>query len=236
MERTILISGASRGIGKAIAKRLLKEGHNISLGMRDLEAIKGTILDPELSGYKKILINKYDAKIEEDAKSWVENTIEKFQNIDTVINCAGIFNNTGLIYNPQDRVKIDELWNINVMGPWILTKSAWKHLSVNKSGRVIVLVSMSGQRSKGNLAGYTASKFALLGLCQTMRNEGWNSGIRVSAICPGWVNTDMAKNVKSINKEDMTQPEDIANIASKLLELPNTCVPFEIKINCNLEK
>jgi len=94
---------------------------------------------------------------------------------------------------------------------------------------------MSGKRSKGNLAGYSASKFALMGLCQTIRNEGWGKGIRVTAICPSWVNTEMAAEIESISKEKMTQPEDIASLCSQLLEFPNSCIPFEIGINCNLE-
>jgi NAD(P)-dependent dehydrogenase (short-subunit alcohol dehydrogenase family) len=87
-----------------------------------------------------------------------------------------------------------------------------------------------------SLAAYSASKFALLGLCQTMRNEGWAAGIRVTAICPGWVNTDMAAAVRSgpsdrwptqpMDAEAMTQPEDIASMSAELLRLPNRAVPF----------
>ena len=80
---------------------------------------------------------------------------------------------------------------------------------------------MSGKRSKGRLAGYTASKFALMGLCQTMRNEGWEQGIRVTAVCPSWVNTDMAAGVSSLPKPAMTQPQDLAALTSQLLTLPN---------------
>ena len=99
----------------------------------------------------------------------------------------------------------------------------------------MVLVSMSGKRSKGRLAGYTASKFALMGLCQTMRNEGWAQGIRVTAICPSWVNTDMAAAVNAMPQEAMSQPGDIASLTTQLLELPNSCVPFELAVSCNLE-
>ena len=95
---------------------------------------------------------------------------------------------------------------------------------------------MSGKRSKGRLAAYTTSKFALLGLCQTMRNEGWEAGIRVTAICPGWVNTDMAAAVQAIPAEAMTQPQDIAALSAELLRLPNSAVPFELAINCTLER
>ena len=130
---------------------------------------------------------------------------------------------------------IEDLWKVNVMGPWILTKHAWKYLSMSNSARIIVLVSMSGKRSKGNLCGYSMSKFALMSLCQTMRNEGWENGIRVTAICPGWVNTDMAKEIKHYPKKDMSQANDIASICSNLLTLPNSSIPFEIALNCQLE-
>ena len=103
----------------------------------------------------------------------------------------------GFFSNLRD---IEDLWKVNVMGPWILTKHAWKYLSLSNSSRIIVLVSMSGKRSKGSLASYSMSKFALMSLCQTMRNEGWDKGIRVTAICPGWVNTDMAKEKFERNK------------------------------------
>ncbi len=234
--RKILISGASRGIGKAIALKLLTEGHQISLGLRDLSIHKNTELDPKIAGDRNVILNYYDALDEISAKGWVDNTIEKFGEIDSVIHCAGIFKNTELIFPNKKLNEIDELWRVNVLGPWILTKSCWKYIQNNGSGRIQVLVSMSGKRSKGNLAGYSMSKFALMGLCQTMRNEGWDKGIRVTAICPGWVNTDMSDKVKTIGKKNMTQPEDIALISSTLLKLPNSSVPFEIPINCNLER
>ena len=139
-------------------------------------------------------------------------------------------------FNDDEMKDIEYLWKINVMGPWILTKQAWKYLSLSNSARIIVLVSMSGKRSKGNLASYSMSKFALMSLCQTMRNEGWEKGIRVTAICPGWVNTDMAKEINHFPKADMTQANDIASICSNLLDLPNSSVPFEIALNCQLEQ
>ena len=233
--RKILISGASRGIGKAIALKLQKEGHSLSLGVRKKEDLINTCLDPRLNNPENFLVHNYDATDQTSSKSWVERTVKTFRNIDTIIHCAGIFKRTNLIFNDNDMQDIEELWKVNVMGPWILTKDAWKYLSNSTSARIIVLVSMSGKRSKGNLASYSMSKFALMSLCQTMRNEGWEKGIRVTAICPGWVNTDMAKEINHFPKKDMTQTNDIANICSNLLDLPNSSVPFEIALNCQLE-
>ena len=233
--RKILISGASRGIGKAIALKLLKEGHSLSLGVREREHLNNTPLDPKSNNPNNFLVHKYDATDQDSSTRWVERTVEIFKNIDTVIHCAGIFKRTKLIFNNDEIQDIEDLWKVNVMGPWILTKNCWKYLSVSNTGRIIVLVSMSGKRSKGSLASYSMSKFALMSLCQTMRNEGWDQGIRVTAICPGWVNTDMAKDISHFPKEKMTQPSDIASVCSNLLELPNSSIPFEISINCQLE-
>ena len=233
--RKILISGASRGIGKAIALKLLKEGHSLSLGVRKKEDLSNTPLDPKSNNPESFLVQNYDATNRKSSKIWVNKTVETFENIDTIIHCAGIFKRTSLIFNEDEIQDIEDLWKVNVMGPWILTKDAWKYLSISNSARIVVLVSMSGKRSKGNLASYSMSKFALMSLCQTMRNEGWGKGIRVTAICPGWVNTDMAKEINHFPKEDMIQTNDIADICSNLLKLPNSSVPFEIALNCKLE-
>ena len=233
--RRILISGASRGIGKAIALKLLKEGHYISLGVRRKENLINTSLDPKSNNPENFIVNYYDARDTNSSKEWVNSTVKSFKTIDTIIHCAGILRRTGLIFKDSEIQDIDDLWKVNVMGPWILTRDAWNYLSISNSARIIVLVSMSGKRSKGNLASYSMSKFALMSLCQTIRNEGWNKGVRVTAICPGWVNTDMAKEINQFPKIEMTQPDDIAQICSNLLVLPNSSVPFEISINCQLE-
>ena len=233
--RTILISGASRGIGRAIAERMLADGHRLSLGLRDPKCLIGSSLDPAIAGSEQVFLHPYEAQDVNAAKSWVSASLAHFNGFDSLIHCAGIFHRTPIRFNDNQQHEIDQLWQVNVMGPWMLSRAAWSQLECHAEARIIVLVSMSGKRSKGRLAGYTVSKFALMGLCQTMRNEGWEQGIRVTAICPGWVNTDMAARVKSLPKEAMTQPDDIASLSSNLLQLPNSCVPFELSMNCTHE-
>ncbi len=233
--RKILISGASRGIGKAIAIKLLNEGHSVSIGIRNKDSLTNTILDHKKNPSKKLIIHNYNAIDNQSSKDWINKTVSTFKGVDTLIHCAGILKKTKLIFKDDEMAEIENIWKVNVMGPWLLTRNAWDYLSLNKSGRIIVLVSMSGKRAKGNLASYSMSKFALMSLCQTMRNEGWDKGIRVTAICPGWVNTDMAKDVNKLPKNEMSQPNDIAEICCNLLKLPNSSVPFEISLNCNLE-
>ena len=240
MSRTVLISGASRGIGRAIAERLLVQGHRLSLGVRRPAELTGTALDPELagldgSGAARVHLYPYEASDPASAQAWVAAAAAHFGGFDAVVHNAAVFSRVPLLFEPGQEAEIDQLLQVNLMGPWWLTRAAWPQLAAHGQGRLVVLVSMSGKRSKGRLAGYTASKFALMGLCQTMRNEGWEQGIRVTAICPSWVNTDMAAAVQAMPAEAMTQPGDIAALTAQLLELPNSCVPFELAVSCNLE-
>ena len=233
--RTILISGANRGIGLNIAYRELKEGNRISAGVRDIESIKGSIIDPNKWPKGKIIINKYDALDKISAKKWISNTLNEFGGFDSVINCSGVLSKVPFLFKDGDEKEILNTLNINFLGIWNLCRLSWEQLCFSGRGRIIVLVSMSGKRSKGDLAAYSSSKFALMGLCQTMRNKGWDKNIRISAICPSWVNTKMAENISSLDKKNMTQPEDIAEICSTILKLPPQSVPFEIALNCNYE-
>ena len=233
--RSILISGASSGIGLHIAHKELSEGNRVSIGIRDLESIKGTIIDPHKWKKGQIIVNKYDALDDRTAKDWIRNTNNKFGGFDTLINCAGILSRIPFLHKEEDKNEIIKVMSINFFSVWELCKLSWENLSSSNNGRIITLVSMSGKRSKGDLAAYSSSKFALMGLCQTMRNNGWEKNIRVTAICPSWVNTKMASKVNAIRKNEMTQPKDIADICSMILKLPKQSVPFEISVNCNLE-
>ncbi|WP_094584038.1 SDR family NAD(P)-dependent oxidoreductase [Synechococcus sp. BO 8801] len=234
--RTLLISGASRGIGRAIAERALAEGHRLSLGLRDPAALaEGPLREAARQGGHRVVVHPYDARDPGQATAWVAATLAHFGAIDGVIHCAGLFSRLGLLFAPGGEGEIEDLWRVNLMGPWWLTRAAWPALVASGDGRVITLVSMSGQRVKGSLAAYPCSKFALMALCQSMRNEGWDAGIRVTAICPGWVNTAMASQVTALPADAMTQPEDLAALTAQLLRLPASAVPFELKINCVLE-
>ena len=228
--KVILISGANRGIGRQIAEKLLTEGYALSLGVRTPESLD----DSKFSNHDRVLIHPYEATDKQSHISWVQATIDRFGKIDGVINCAGVL--TRLQFEEDNEEELDRVWDINVKAPWRLTREAFPYLKKSGEGRVVNIVSMSGKRVKGVLAGYSASKFAFLALNQSMRNVGWDDGIRVTAICPGFVNTDMASEVQSVAPEKMTQPEDVAQVVAMVLRLPNTAHIDEICIKFNLEK
>ena len=230
--RTILISGASRGIGRAMAERALRDGHRLSLGVRNPDRLIGTALDPAMAGPDRVQLVPYDAEDPETATAWVAKALERFGGFDALIHSAGLLLPTPLLFSDAQCHEPEKLLRVNLMGHWWLTRAAWPTLIAHGDARIQVLVSMSGKRSKGRWAGYASSKFALMGLCQTIRNEGWDQGIRITAICPGWVNTDMVSEIKAVPPEQMTQPEDLAAWSSRLLELPRSAVPFELAVSC----
>ncbi|GAB4318665.1 MAG: SDR family NAD(P)-dependent oxidoreductase [Geminocystis sp.] len=225
----ILISGASRGIGRSIAEKLLQDGYYLSLGVREPNYLQNTVF----ANHERVLIQTYEAKDKQSPIDWVKATIDKFGRLDGVINCAGILER--IQFEDDNEEGLDRLFEVNVKAPWRLTREAFPYLKQSGKGRIINLVSMSGKRVKGTLAGYSMSKFAFLALSQSMRNAGWEDGIRVTAICPSFVNTDMAKGVK-LDSETITQPEDVADIVKTILKLPNTAYVGEVLINFALEK
>ena len=150
--RTILISGANRGIGLKIAHKELKEGNRISLGVRDIESLKGSSIDPNKWPEGRIIISKYDALKKITAENWIKNTINEFGGFDSVINCSGVLSKVPFLFKDGDEVDILNTFNINFLAIWNLCRLSWDHLCTSGRGRIIVLVSMSGKRSKGGFS------------------------------------------------------------------------------------
>ena len=222
-----MVSGANRGIGAAIAARLAASGHRLSLGARRLDALAGSApaIDPD-----RILLHHHEATEEDSARRWVEATVERFGGIDVLVNSAGIVDRTGL--ESIEEEVLDEMWEVNVKGPLRLTRLALPYLRRSGSGRVINLASMSAKRVKGDaLPGYSMTKYALLALSHAVRQVGWDDGIRVTALCPGPVATDMM----DPDDDTITQPTDVADLVATVIELPNTASVSELLITCRLE-
>ena len=148
MSRIVLITGASRGIGRAVAEQLLAGGHRLCLGLRDPAGLKGSPLDSE-----RVLPVTYDASRPEQARDLVDAVTSWAGGVDTLIHCAGILHRTPLLFEDGQEAELEDLWRVNVMGPWWLTRAAWPQLRSSGHGRIQVLVSMSGKRVKGRMAG-----------------------------------------------------------------------------------
>ncbi len=230
-DRVVLISGANRGIGKAVAEGLHGGGFTVSLGARRLESLTSLTeaMDPTRS-----MAHVFDARIKDSAATWVEATVERFGRIDGVVNNAGILHSFSV--ESEDEELLDEMWEVNVKGPLRVIRAAFPHLKHCGRGRVVNIVSLSGKRVNGaGVAGYAMSKYAASALTIATRYAGWEDGIRTTAICPGFVATDMTAHVTSVPAAEMIQPETIADLVALALSLPNTASVAEIPVNCVLE-
>ena len=210
-----------------IAARLAADGYRLSLGARRPDALAESAPDIEP---ERLLLNRYDATDLDSARRWVEATVDRFGGIDVLVNNAGIVDRTGL--ESMDEDVLDEMWAVNVKGPLRLTRLALPHLRRSGSGRVINMGSLSSKRVKGDaIPGYAMTKYALLALSHAVRQIGWDDGIRVTAVCPGPVATDMS----DPDDGTITQPEDVADLVATLIALPNTASVSELLITCHLD-
>ena len=225
--RVVMLSGANRGMGATIATRLAADGYRLSLGARRLDALAQVAPD---IGPDRVLLNYHEATDFDSARDWVQATVDHFGGIDVLVNNAGIVDRTGL--ESMEEAVLDEMWAVNVKGPLRLIRQALPHLRRSGSGRVINMASLSAKRVKGDsIVGYSMTKYALLALSHAIRQIGWDDGIRVTAVCPGPVATDMM----DPDDDTITQPEDVADLVATVMALPNTASVSELLIGCRLE-
>ena len=224
-DRVVMVSGANRGIGRALAVGLLAKGYRLSLGTRRPEALD------DIAG-KRALGVPYDALDPAAAGAWVDATLARFGRIDALINNAGVLRHAS-VEDGRDE-DFDHLWQVNAMGPLRVTRAALPHLKRSGRGRIVHGVSRAGKRVRGDNAGYSMSKFAALALTHGTRRAGWRDGVRFTALCPAWVATDMASHA-GVPPEEMIQPEDLCELVATVLALPNNASIAELLVNCRFE-
>ncbi|MFC3060883.1 SDR family NAD(P)-dependent oxidoreductase [Paenirhodobacter populi] len=221
--RVVMVSGAARGLGLSITQALLASGFTVSAGVRNPD---------RLAPAERLTVSRYDAEEDGAAEAWAAATVAEHGRIDALVNCAGI--------NPRVRVMdegeeaLDAMWRINVKGPLRVSRAAMPYLVASGSGRVINVASLAGRRVGSNV-GYAMTKFAVVALTHGIRQEGWDKGVRATALCPGYIATDMTAQETEIPRADMTQPEDLAQMVDFLLRVPNTLSVAELLVNCRKE-
>ena len=225
--RVIMISGANRGIGLAIARALYDAGYCLSLGARN-----PTSLADITSGWKpeRVLTGLYDAEDHDTHRQWVAATVERFDRLDGLVNNAGIMEDVSVEDEKDDA--LDRMWAVNVKAPLSMTRIALPHLRRCGAGRIINVASLAGKAVYGSGIGYSMTKFAAVALSHATRHAGWDDGVRCTALCPGYVATDMTAAVESVPSDQMTTPDDLAELVATLLALSNTASIAELVINC----
>ena len=228
MRRVAMISGANRGIGLAIARELKAHGFALSLGIRR----PAEFSDPLAHG-DDVLACAYEANDRAAPVAWTEETLRRFGRIDVLVNNAGISRFVGLEEGSED--DLDAMLDLNVKAPFRLIRATLPHLKKSGSGRVVNLASLSGKRVLGLNAGYQMSKHAVVALTHAVRRAGWDHGIRATALCPGFVETDMTMRVKEMARDEMTDPADLAKLVAMVVMLPNNAAVAELLVNCRYE-
>ena len=225
----VLVSGANRGIGAAIARELKAHGYRLSLGARNVDTLQSEHGPADdMTHYAR-----FDAYDPATAEAWVAGTAERFGRIDALVNNAGNGEHVHLM--DDDDAALDRLWAVNVKAPLRLTRLCMPHLEATGRGRIVNIVSLSGKRVRNPLVGYNMSKFAVMGLTHTTRHVGWDNGVRATAICPSFVRTEMSAYTTKVTPDEMIQPETMAGLVRTAIELPNNAAIAEMLVNCRLE-
>lgn len=226
--RVVMVSGAGRGIGRAVAERLHAEGYALSLGLRD-----PAMLAEWSNGRENVLIHPYEARDRVVAAKWVEATVSRFGRLDGVVANAGIVER--FAFDQPDEDALDAMWDVNVKAPYRLIVAALPHLRRSGAGRVVTVVSLAGLRFGGGSPGYSMTKHATMALTQIARQFAWKDGVRATAICPGSTNTDFIAANRPGAPETLTQPSEIAEIVARVIALPNSASVAYIPVNYTAE-
>jgi NAD(P)-dependent dehydrogenase (short-subunit alcohol dehydrogenase family) len=217
--KVALITGASRGIGKAIAMAFAGEGAALVLASRSAAAlVEVTNEAGQRSGAPAIPIAA-DVANEAQVEALFARVNAEFGRLDLLVNNAGAFDG-----GPLDELATpawDNVINTNLRGPILCTRAALRMMRPAKSGRIINIGSIAGQRSRVNSAAYTASKHGLWGLTQATALEGREYGVTCGALHPGNVAVERRQTSgKTEDDEPMMSPEDVAAVALLMATLP----------------
>ena len=227
--KVVLLTGAGGGIGSAIAEKLAQRKMKIVLfGGNNVEKLQKTKAIVEK--YSSALILPGNLTSTDFMTSALETAVDAFGGIDVLINNAGAAQNTP--FEEVSAEEFDRLMNINVRTPFFLTQKVLPFLKKSGSGTIINIASVVAHAGYPLQSVYSASKHALLGLTKSIAREYYTQNIRVHAICPGGVYTDMVKVSRpDLSPEGMIMPEEVADILCFLLENRGNAVIDEILVH-----
>jgi NAD(P)-dependent dehydrogenase (short-subunit alcohol dehydrogenase family) len=226
--KVAMVTGASRGIGRAISVALAKEGTTVVLAARALEKLKETAKQvTEAGGKAEIVVTELTE--EKSVKNLVKVTGEKFGRLDILVNNAGVTHSAKL--EETATADWDRCHQVNARAPFILCREALPLLKKAESAYILNIASVVGVKGYPLQSAYTASKHALRGMTISLAEELKGSNIRVHLLCPGGVDTELVKQVRpDIERQDLMQPDEIAELVIYLVTHKGNAVMDELHI------
>ncbi len=228
--RAALITGGSSGIGLAIARVLGEDGYGITVSARRPDKLEGAAAELRSAG---IDVDAVPANMsnEEEITALVAGHKERFGRLDVLINNAGV-GIGGAVADAQTK-KLDMQLDVNLRAVYLTARECIPLLKEAgaEHGKALMVntASIAGKYGQGWLAAYSATKFGVVGLSQALHKELASDGVQVTSLCPGFVATAMTDWVEGVPKEDMIQPEDIAEGVRYLLRTSKACMIPELQ-------
>lgn len=230
-ENLALVTGGSRGIGKACALHLAQAGYNVVINYAgNEEAAKQTVSELEALGVKAEAV-KFDISNHDEAQEAVAKIIEKYGRIDVLVNNAGITRDG--LFMRMSKENWDDVINTNLTGAFNVTQPVIKVMMKQRSGAIVNMASIVGIYGNAGQANYAAAKAGLIGFTKSLAKELASRNIRVNAVAPGFVQTDMTKSLDSaqisehIPLKRLGDADDIAG-AVKFLAVDATYVTGQV--------
>ena len=221
--KTAVITGASRGIGKAVAIRLGKAGANLVLSYRSNDAAMDELIESlEKEGIKAVKV-KGDVSNSDDAKELMKVAKETYGSLDILVNNAGITKDKLIIQMKEE--DFDSVIRVNLKGSYNCIKHAAKIMMKQRSGKIVNMASVVGVSGNAGQINYSASKAGVIGMTKSAARELAGRNITVNAVAPGFIETDMTKDLVEKAKDGMISgiplgrlglPEDVAEAVAFL--------------------
>jgi len=226
--RTAIVTGGSRGIGRAIAASLVSAGARVAITARNEQDLSNTIWQLNNTGAGKAAGYICDVRVYDQVKSVFAEIVSDFGGIDILINNAGIG-----IFAPVESMSVEDFRAVletNIFGVFYCCHEAIPVLKERGGGYIINISSLAGTNAHPRMAAYNASKFGLNGFSEALMQEVRHDGIKVSYIMPGSVNTEFGGDEPSPEKSWQLQPDDIAQVVMDLLASPARALSSRVEI------